>query len=58
MVHTGVSSVASELTLEQQGHNKGYNKPDVECKYPETKVGMVGRVCVLGGGGGIYIGQT
>ncbi|XP_072167218.1 pyroglutamyl-peptidase 1-like [Diadema setosum] len=37
MVHTGVSSVASELTLEQQGHNKGYNKPDVASKIPETK---------------------
>lgn len=45
MVHTGVSSVASELTLEQQGHNKDYNKPDVECKYPNTK----DYNCIVGG---------
>eukprot|EP00057_Strongylocentrotus_purpuratus_P032198 XP_786904.2 PREDICTED: pyroglutamyl-peptidase 1 [Strongylocentrotus purpuratus] len=45
MVHVGVSSVASELTLEQQGHNKGYNKPDVTSKFPETKDFN----CIIGG---------
>ncbi|XP_063970546.1 pyroglutamyl-peptidase 1-like [Lytechinus pictus] len=45
MVHVGVSSVASELTLEQQGHNKGYNKPDVTNKCPEAKDFN----CIIGG---------
>ena len=33
MVHVGVSGIAKEITLEQQGHNDGYNKDDVKgCK--------------------------
>nr|CAG4644356.1 EOG090X0F1W [Lepidurus arcticus] len=33
-VHVGVSGVTSEVCLEQQGFNSGYNKPDVKNKTP------------------------
>ena len=33
MVHIGVSGIAKKITLEQQGHNDGYDKDDVKgCK--------------------------
>ncbi|CAG5125540.1 unnamed protein product, partial [Candidula unifasciata] len=42
MVHVGVSGVANELTLEQQAHNDGYNRDDVQGMVPST------RMCVDG----------
>ena len=36
MVHVGVSGIAKELTLEQQAHNDGYDKYDVEECYPDN----------------------
>jgi len=29
-VHVGVSGLASDLTLETRGHNRGYDRKDVE----------------------------
>ena len=37
MVHVGVSGIATELTLEQQAHNDGYDKMDVMGKCPQTQ---------------------
>ncbi|XP_022105505.1 pyroglutamyl-peptidase 1-like [Acanthaster planci] len=37
MVHVGVSGIAKELTLEQQAHNTGYDKPDVSFLVPKSK---------------------
>ena len=37
VVHVGVSGIATELTLEQQAHNDGYDKMDVQGKCPETQ---------------------
>ncbi|XP_033633883.1 pyroglutamyl-peptidase 1-like [Asterias rubens] len=37
VVHVGVSGIAKELTLEQQAHNTGYDKPDVGYLIPPTK---------------------
>ena len=34
MVHVGVSGLATELTLEQQAHNSGYDKTDVCGEHP------------------------
>ncbi|XP_072050736.1 pyroglutamyl-peptidase 1-like [Amphiura filiformis] len=36
VVHVGVSGIATELTLEQQAHNSGYDKPDVKLMVPST----------------------
>ncbi|KAK7484584.1 hypothetical protein BaRGS_00024216 [Batillaria attramentaria] len=36
VVHVGVSGIATEITLEQQAHNDGYDKPDVQGKCPDT----------------------
>ena len=38
MVHVGVSGVASEITLEQQAHNDGYSRHDVEGCLPHEQV--------------------
>ncbi|KAJ8030046.1 Pyroglutamyl-peptidase 1 [Holothuria leucospilota] len=38
VIHIGVSGIASELTLEQQGHNNGYDKLDVTQMVPKTPV--------------------
>lgn len=35
VIHVGVSGIASELTLEQQAHNDGYDKGDVLGKCPD-----------------------
>ena len=43
MVHVGVSGIAKELTLEQQAHNDGYDKYDMQGAYPKTMC------CVQGG---------
>ena len=37
MVHVGVSGMACELTLEQQAHNDGYDRFDVDGQVPEKK---------------------
>ncbi|KAK7116642.1 pyroglutamyl-peptidase 1-like [Littorina saxatilis] len=37
VVHVGVSGIATELTLEQQAHNDGYDKMDVMGKCPQTQ---------------------
>uniref|UniRef100_A0A0B6YKG2 Pyroglutamyl-peptidase I n=1 Tax=Arion vulgaris TaxID=1028688 RepID=A0A0B6YKG2_9EUPU len=42
MVHVGVSGVANELTLEQQAHNDGYDRNDVQGMVPSS------RMCVDG----------
>lgn len=36
MVHVGVSSIASQVTLEQQAHNDGYTKEDFEGSKPAS----------------------
>ena len=38
MVHVGVSGMACELTLEQQAHNDGYDRYDVDGQVPHTKM--------------------
>ncbi|GFN78141.1 pyrrolidone-carboxylate peptidase [Plakobranchus ocellatus] len=38
MVHVGVSAIVSELTLEQQAHNDGYDRDDVDGQIPHTKM--------------------
>ena len=43
----GVSGIAKEITLEQQAHNEGYDKVDVEGSLP------VCNECVSGGPGTI-----
>ncbi|KAL8625442.1 hypothetical protein ACOMHN_018587 [Nucella lapillus] len=49
MVHVGVSGIATELTLEQLAHNDGYDKIDVQGKFPHTQCCVEGREknCVL-----------
>ena len=37
VVHVGVSSKATSLTLEVQAHNDGYEKPDVKSCYPHAQ---------------------
>ncbi|KAK6178904.1 hypothetical protein SNE40_011386 [Patella caerulea] len=37
IVHVGVSSIAMELTLEQQAHNDGYDKHDISGSCPPTQ---------------------
>jgi pyroglutamyl-peptidase len=48
-VHVGVSSIATELTLEQQAHNDGYDKLDVQGKCPTSNccVDERDKTCVL-----------
>ena len=41
VVHVGVSGIATELTLEQQAHNNGYDKPDVKLMVPSTAVSVM-----------------
>lgn len=36
MVHLGVSSLATELTLETLAHKSGYKKPDVQGNFPAS----------------------
>ncbi|ESO89584.1 hypothetical protein LOTGIDRAFT_204313 [Lottia gigantea] len=43
VIHVGVSSMASELTLEQKAHNDGYCREDVKGTFPLTEC------CVEGG---------
>ncbi|BFZ02553.1 hypothetical protein BsWGS_05592 [Bradybaena similaris] len=38
IVHVGVSGVANELTLEQQAHNDGYNRNDVQERVPHKSM--------------------
>ncbi|PIK49990.1 putative pyroglutamyl-peptidase 1 [Apostichopus japonicus] len=38
VIHIGVSSIAAELTLEQQGHNNGYDKLDISSMLPKAPV--------------------
>ena len=42
VVHVGVSGIARDLTLEQQAHNDGYDKHDVDGACPDS------RCCVEG----------
>ena len=35
-VHVGVSHIAKKVTLETLGHNKSYNKPDIDGKFPSN----------------------
>ena len=37
VVHVGVSGIATELTLEQQAHNDGYDKIDIQGKCPTSQ---------------------
>jgi len=37
VVHVGVSGIAKDLTLEQQAHNDGYDKPDEAGRFPTSK---------------------
>ena len=36
-VHCGVSHLAKQVTLETLGHNKTYDRPDVDGQVPESK---------------------
>uniref|UniRef100_A0A0B6ZNE1 Pyroglutamyl-peptidase I n=1 Tax=Arion vulgaris TaxID=1028688 RepID=A0A0B6ZNE1_9EUPU len=38
MVHVGVSGVAHKLTLEQQAHNDGYDRCDMQGMVPTTRL--------------------
>ena len=49
VVHVGVSGIATELTLEQQAHNNGYDKPDVKLMVPSTAVSITTQMYSLEG---------
>ena len=36
IIHVGVSSIADLVTLEQKGHNKDYDRGDIDGKCPEN----------------------
>jgi hypothetical protein len=37
VVHVGVSGIADKITLEQRGHNLGYNRKDICGKTPDLE---------------------